>query len=153
MLFDSGVSSIFTSSHYGAVDDWTPRFSDSFVRCNVSVTSVQREFRIKHETPSFVEFNHFGLVYWSIKIHQKLHERFEPLKMWNAFDKPSFIHSSSPTRSAWQNVTELRLSNRSVRRILLMKLRFHPHKLAFVQQLQPGDAHVWWSSFLSEWHG
>lgn len=45
----------------------------------------------------------------------------------------------SPHRSARRQATALRLSDRSVRRILHLDLRFHPYKLMIVQKLNEGD--------------
>ncbi|GBL97640.1 hypothetical protein AVEN_49145-1 [Araneus ventricosus] len=45
----------------------------------------------------------------------------------------------SQSRSAQKHSSELGISNRSVSRILHLDLKFQPYKLAFVQQLKPGD--------------
>lgn len=45
----------------------------------------------------------------------------------------------SPRRSAIRHATRLRISDRSVRRILHQDLRYHPYKIQVVQSLHPGD--------------
>lgn len=45
----------------------------------------------------------------------------------------------SPRCSARRHAVELQISNRTVRRILHDKLRFHPYKLMLVQQMNETD--------------
>jgi hypothetical protein len=45
----------------------------------------------------------------------------------------------SPKRSARKHASALRISDRTVRRILHQDLKFHPYKLAVVQKLNPRD--------------
>ena len=45
----------------------------------------------------------------------------------------------SPGRSAWKHASELRLSDRTVRRILHVDLGLHPYKIMLVQELNAGD--------------
>ena len=45
----------------------------------------------------------------------------------------------SPRRSAWKHAAALRLSDRSVRRILHRDLRMHPYKIATAQKLKGSD--------------
>ena len=45
----------------------------------------------------------------------------------------------SPTRSARKHATALGISDRTVRRIIHEELRFHPYKMAVVQQLTERD--------------
>ncbi|KAL4706106.1 hypothetical protein ACJJTC_017886 [Scirpophaga incertulas] len=46
---------------------------------------------------------------------------------------------ASPRRPARKQAAALRMSYRSVRRILRYDLHFHPYKMAIVQQLKPTD--------------
>lgn len=45
----------------------------------------------------------------------------------------------SPKRSARKHASALRISDRTLRRILHQDLKFHPYKLAVVQKLNPRD--------------
>lgn len=120
---------------------------DCFVRNNESVTVVQREFRRHfniHRNRAVPSRN--TILRWveSLRRRGELINR-RPRGAPRTVRTPENVERvrqaflRSPTRSARKHAAALRLSDRSVRRILRMDLGFHPYKLAIVQQIQPGD--------------
>ncbi|PSN38559.1 hypothetical protein C0J52_14825 [Blattella germanica] len=120
---------------------------ECFVQNNESVTAVQREFRCHfniHQNRAVPSRN--TILRWIESLCRRgelinRRPRGAPRTVRTPENvelvRQAFLHS--PTRSARKYAAALRLSDRSVRRILHMDLRFHPYKLAIVQQLQPGD--------------
>lgn len=120
---------------------------DSYVRNNQSIVAVQHEFR-----------RHFNIArHDSVPTRNTILRWAESFRLRGTVMKrrppgaPRSVHTPenvekvrqailrSPGRSSRRHSTELRLSNRTVRRILHTDLKFHPYKMAIVQQLNPGD--------------
>lgn len=120
---------------------------NTFIETGRSVIQTQRRFR-----------NHFN-----VGRHGRV-PRFETIMKWvNNFQRTGSLRpgtarggertvrtpeniervrqavEASPRRSAVRHARALRMSNRSVRRILHLDLHFHPFKLMVVQQLQQND--------------
>lgn len=120
---------------------------DSFVRNNESITAVQREFRRHfniHRNRGVPSRN--TILRWvralrtrGVLINQRPLGAPRTVRTAENVERVRQALLRSPARSARQHAAELRISDRSVRRILHMELHFHPYKLAIVQQLQPGD--------------
>lgn len=149
MPFDSSVYSIILP--VVVMEPWTVEHRvfayDCFVRNNESVIVVQRELRRHfniHRNRTVPSRN--TILRWveSLRRRGELNNR-RPRGAPRTVRTPENVERvrqaflRSPTRSARKHAAALRLSDRSVRRILHMDLRFHPYKLAIVQQLQPGD--------------
>lgn len=120
---------------------------DSFVRNNESIVAVQREFRrhfdlARHDSVP----TRNTILRWveSFRLRGTVMNRKPPgaprsVRTAENVERVRQAILRSPGRSARRHSAELRLSNRSVRRILHIDLGFHPYKMAMVQQLNPRD--------------
>ncbi|XP_039758681.1 uncharacterized protein LOC120632758 [Pararge aegeria] len=120
---------------------------DEFVKSNESVVAAQRAFRQR----------------FNIERHGAIPNRKTVMRWVNAFRTTGNIMKKkppgptrtattpenvervraavvqSPGRSVRKQAQALRIDRSSVRRIIKRELKFHPYKLAIVQQLKPTD--------------
>ena len=112
-----------------------------------SVTSVQRAFRIHFQLglndpvptrPTILQWTkNFRITGSTLK--KKVNERRRNVRTHENIEAVRQSVLQSPTRSSRKHASALRLSDRSVRRILHTDLKFHPYKIMVVQKLYEHD--------------
>ena len=131
--------------------DWTLEHRifvyDTFVKCNESVTTVQREFRRyfninrNDSVPS-----RDTILRWvnNLRTQGSLLKKTPPGRMREVrtqqnIDRVREAVERSPDRSVRRQAVAMGISDRTMRRILHEDLNFHPYKMAIVNELNTND--------------
>lgn len=119
---------------------------EAFIRNNESVIMAQREFRTRFQIPPRHSVpDRKSIVLWVNNFRETgnvVKKRGGRPRSARTPENINAVRQSvvqSPQRSARKHAAALRMSDRSVRRILHMDLYFHPYKMVVVQELSQRD--------------